>query len=186
MQDHLAVEQIYFNDNASPAGANLPDFASFINLTRDENECKNYPYLFNTVHLQLHVHGNELHSFFTANSDGDERRRCRNREPLDLPMPNFLCNNSSNDRSEAGLRLPCDLTTDSGENNVGSNSNRLPDFLSDGHIFGPDNNSPHNMPTTSQNHIDMPQDLERISVSMVINEFVTTLLILEIILSFTT
>lgn len=37
VQDHIAVEQIYFNNTAPLASANLPDFASF--MSRNDSEC---------------------------------------------------------------------------------------------------------------------------------------------------
>lgn len=82
-------------------------------------------------------------------------------------MPNFL-RNPTNDRSHAGLRLPFDLTTDSGESNIASNNSHLPDFLSDGHIFSPDCSSQSMPSTSSKNHVNESHDREeRISVSMV-------------------
>lgn len=101
--------------------------------------------------------------------------RCRNRVPLDLPMPNFACDNVSNNRSRASLRLPFDLTTESSENcNIANNGSRLPDFLSDGHIFGPDSSS-HNDTSSSTlcNNVNMPPNAdERTSVFMVVDMFI--------------
>jgi hypothetical protein len=171
VQDHLAVEQMYFNDGASLPSGNLPDFASF--MSRNEGDCKHLAVVFKSKNsLTVYV----CLSFFAAdNHVADVDRRGRNRVPLDLPVPVFAaCNNSSNDRSRTGSRLPFDLTTDSSENNIASNGSRLPDFLSDGHIFGPDSsqNMP-NRPTSSHNDsISVPRDLEeRTSVSMVRNVY---------------